>query len=133
MKGITTNCLNSNTMIESNHAISKITNDDVQLDTHSVSLDASKQNGMVFHHHLDSNKIVDGKLNVEQVALRPGQLDSIRRLTGDNNRDCHRSRKLDRIILDKEIDVNRDLVSNAKDYITEISYSVKNKKLYKYF
>ncbi len=56
--------------------------------TQKVRLYTSKQNGMVLHHHLDKNKKISSKLNVDQIALRLYQLDSIRSRNGDRISDC---------------------------------------------
>ena len=54
----------------------------------------SVENGMVLHHHLDSldrlNNI-DRNIDVEQDALRPGQLDSLDSINDGNIRDGHRN------------------------------------------
>ncbi len=61
MKGITNSSqIKFSPNLRSNHAFSNLTYDGVQLDcrnSHDDRLDEDKQNGMVFHHHLDRRKI----------------------------------------------------------------------------
>ncbi len=127
----------------------------MQLDcrnTHADRLAKGKKNGMVFHHHLDRRKNISEKINVDQVALRPDPLDSLRSRKGDRISDCHpQSLNVDRasnrgvhggvnnklenknrIVLDRDIDVDKKLLSDPDRYFNEISYSKANRRLDKY-
>ncbi len=107
--------------------------------TQKVRLDTGKQNGMVLHHHLDKNKKISSKLNVDQVALRLDQLDSIRSRSDDRISDCRQTLNIDkngkdnnRINIDKEIDIDKNLISNPDRYFYELDYSKQNRNLDKY-
>ncbi len=111
---------------------------------HSDRLEKNKQNGMVLHHHLDRSRKISGKINVEQAALRPVQLDSFRSRKGDRISDCHpqslnvghasnrgvHGKSRNRLIVDNEIDVDSELDKNRKlKNSVIIDYCFENKRL----
>ncbi len=57
---------------------------------------------MVLHHHLDRRKNIRGKINVDQVALRPDPLDSLR------------------IVLDRDIDVDKNYLAFQIDILMKL-------------
>ncbi len=91
----------------------------------SLSLDSkshrSVNDGMVFHHHQGKLDVSSKYINVDQVALRLDQLDSLRSRKGDRITDCHPQSSNVDYALNREVhgsrilDLDRDKVDTNVD------------------